>query len=67
MLAIAGAMALLLGVVGVACGLIIAIDTTRLMKSLPLNPLNTATFAAVALGLVLAASLASYIPALRAD
>jgi ABC-type lipoprotein release transport system permease subunit len=38
------------------------------MKSLlfEVNPLDPATFAAVALGLVLAASLASYLPALRA-
>jgi predicted permease len=53
---------------GVACGLIAAVGLTRLMKSLlfEVNPLDPATFAAVALGLILAASLASYLPALRA-
>jgi len=57
-----------LAMIGVACGLIAAVGLTRLMKSLlfEVNPLDPATFAAVALGLVLAASLASYLPALRA-
>jgi predicted permease len=57
-----------LAAIGVACGLIAAVGLTRLMKSLlfEVNPLDPMTFAAVALGLVLAASLASYLPALRA-
>ena len=57
-----------LALIGVACGLLAAVGLTRLMKSLlfEVNPLDPATFAAVALGLVLAASLASYLPALRA-
>jgi ABC-type antimicrobial peptide transport system permease subunit len=57
-----------LALIGVACGLLAAVGLTRLMKSLlfEVNPLDPATFAAVAMGLVLAASLASYLPALRA-
>jgi putative ABC transport system permease protein len=57
-----------LALIGVACGLLAAVGLTRLMKSLlfEVNPLDPMTFAAVALGLVLAASLASYLPALRA-
>ena len=57
-----------LAMIGVACGLIAAVGLTRVMKSLlfEVNPLDPATFAAVAVGLVLAASLASYLPALRA-
>ncbi len=57
-----------LALIGVAFGLIAAAGLTRLMKSLlfEVNPLDPATFVAVALGLILAASLASYLPALRA-
>ncbi len=57
-----------LAAIGVVCGLAAAMGLTRLMKSLlfEVNPLDPMTFAAVALGLVLAASLASYLPALRA-
>ena len=57
-----------LSLIGVACGLLAAVGLTRLMKSLlfEVNPLDPMTFAAVAIGLVLAASLASYLPALRA-
>jgi ABC-type antimicrobial peptide transport system permease subunit len=54
--------------IGVACGLIAAVGLTRLMKSLlfEVKPLDPLTFATVALGLVLAAALASYLPAMRA-
>jgi predicted permease len=57
-----------LAAIGVACGLIAAAGLTRLMKSLlfEVNPVDPVTFASVALGLVLAAALASYLPALRA-
>jgi predicted permease len=54
--------------IGVVCGLATAIGLTRLMKSLlfEVNPLDPVTFAAVAVVLVAAASIASYLPALRA-
>jgi putative ABC transport system permease protein len=57
-----------LAAIGVACGLVAAVGLTRLMKSLlfEVNPVDPLTFAAVAMGLVLAAALASYLPALRA-
>jgi ABC-type antimicrobial peptide transport system permease subunit len=57
-----------LAAIGVACGLLAAVGLTRLMKSLlfEVNPVDPLTFVTVALGLVLAAVLASYLPALRA-
>jgi putative ABC transport system permease protein len=57
-----------LAVIGVACGLVAALGLTRLMKSLlfEVNPMDPLTFVSVALGLVLSAALASYLPALRA-
>jgi predicted permease len=57
-----------LALIGVACGLIAAVGLTRLMTSMlfEVKPLDPFTFATVALGLVLAAALASYLPALRA-
>jgi predicted permease len=57
-----------LAVIGVACGLVAALGLTRLMKSLlfEVNPMDPLTFISVALGLVLSAALASYLPALRA-
>jgi predicted permease len=57
-----------LAAIGVACGLLAAVGLTRLMKSLlfEVNPVDPLTFVTVALGLVLAAALASYLPALRA-
>jgi putative ABC transport system permease protein len=57
-----------LALIGVAFGLIAAVGLTRLMKSLlfEVKPLDPLTFATVAFGLVLAAALASYLPALRA-
>jgi hypothetical protein len=56
-----------LALIGVACGLVAAVGMTRLMKSMlfEVKPLDPVTFATVALGLVLAAALASYLPALR--
>jgi putative ABC transport system permease protein len=58
-----------LALIGIACGLAAAAGLTRLMTSLlfEVNPVDPATFATVALGLVLAAGLASYLPALRAS
>ena len=58
-----------LALIGVACGLAAAAGLTRLMKSLlyEVKPLDPATFAIVALGLILAAALASFLPALRAS
>jgi putative ABC transport system permease protein len=57
-----------LALIGVACGLLAAAGLTRLMKSMlfEVKPVDPVTFASVALGLVLAAALASYLPALRA-
>jgi ABC-type antimicrobial peptide transport system permease subunit len=57
-----------LAVIGVACGLVAALGLTRLMKSLlfEVNPMDPLTFISVALGLVLSAAVASYLPALRA-
>jgi predicted permease len=54
--------------IGVVCGIAAAAASTRLMKSLlfEVSPLDPATFAGVALVLVLAAAVASYMPALRA-
>jgi len=57
-----------LALIGVACGLAAAVGLTRLMTSMlfEVKPVDPLTFATVALGLVLAAALASYLPALRA-
>jgi predicted permease len=62
------AQGLRLALIGVACGLAAAAGLTRLMKSMlfEVKPVDPLTFATVALGLVLAAALASYLPALRA-
>jgi ABC-type antimicrobial peptide transport system permease subunit len=53
---------------GVACGLGAAIALTRLMSSLlfEVSPIDPLTYSAVAIGLVLAAALASYLPSRRA-
>jgi putative ABC transport system permease protein len=58
-----------LSAAGVACGLAGAVASTRLMSSLlfEVSPIDPATYAAVAAGLVFAAALASYLPALRAS
>ncbi|HUB81503.1 MAG TPA: ABC transporter permease [Bryobacteraceae bacterium] len=57
-----------LAAVGVACGLVAAAATTRLMSSLlfHVSPLDPLTYAGVAGCLVAAAALASFLPALRA-
>ena len=57
-----------LALIGVACGIIAAAGLTRLMASMlfEVKPVDPLTFGTVALGLVLAAALASYLPARRA-
>jgi predicted permease len=57
-----------LAVLGVLCGLAGAVACTRLMSSLlfHVSPLDPATYAGVSAGLVAAALLATYLPALRA-
>jgi putative ABC transport system permease protein len=54
--------------IGLACGLVAAIGLTRLMTSLlfGISALDPVTYVMVCLGLVAAAALASYLPALRA-
>jgi len=54
--------------VGVACGLVAAFAVMRLMTSLlfGVTPLDPITYAAVSLGLVATAALASYLPSRRA-
>jgi predicted permease len=57
-----------LAAIGIACGLAAAAGCTRLMSSLlfEVSPLDPLTFTGVPLVLILAAALASYVPALRA-
>ena len=57
-----------LALIGVACGLAGAVALTRVLGSLlfDVNPLDPLTYAAVSLGLIAAAIVASYVPALRA-
>jgi putative ABC transport system permease protein len=57
-----------LAVIGAACGLAASFALMRLMSALlfAVSPADPATYAAVTLSLVLAAVLASYLPALRA-
>jgi predicted permease len=57
-----------LAAIGVACGLAAAFALTRLMSSLlfGVNPVDPFTYAAVSAGLIFAAVIASYLPALRA-
>jgi ABC-type antimicrobial peptide transport system permease subunit len=57
-----------LALIGVACGLAGAVVLTRVLGSLlfDVNPLDPLTYAAVSLGLIAAAIVASYIPTLRA-
>jgi ABC-type antimicrobial peptide transport system permease subunit len=60
--------AVLLAVIGVACGLAAAAGLTRFMTSLLFGvaPLDAVTYAAVAMLLIVTAAVASYIPAHRA-
>jgi predicted permease len=57
-----------LAAIGVACGLAVAFVVMRLMSSLlfGVKPADPLTYAAVALGLIGTAALASYLPARRA-
>ena len=59
---------LLLAAIGIACGLTASLALTRLMSSLlfEVSPVDPLTYGAVALSLVTATVIASYIPALRA-
>jgi ABC-type antimicrobial peptide transport system permease subunit len=59
---------LLLTAAGVACGLVASIALTRLMSSLlfEVSSFDPVTYIAVAIGLVAAAALASYLPSRRA-
>jgi predicted permease len=59
---------LLLTAAGVACGLVASIALTRLMSSLlfEVSRFDPVTYGAVAIGLVAAAALASYLPSRRA-
>jgi len=57
-----------LAAIGVACGIVSAFAVMRLMSSLlfDVNPVDPLTYAAVSATLVVAAIVASYVPALRA-
>jgi len=57
-----------LALIGVACGLAGAVALTRVLTSLlfGVNSLDPLTYAAAALGLLLASIAASYLPTLRA-
>jgi len=57
-----------LAALGIACGLVVAIASTRLMTSLlfETSPLDPVTYLAVSIGIIVAATLASYAPAVRA-
>ena len=59
---------LLLTSAGVACGLVASFALTRLMSSLlfEVNPVDPVTYGVVAVGLMSAAALASYLPSRRA-
>ena len=59
---------LVLTAIGLACGLTAALSLSRLMKSLlfDVSPMDPLTYAAVSLGLLAAAALASYLPSRRA-
>ena len=58
----------LMTISGLACGLVLALASTRLVASqlFGVAAVDPATFAAVALGLLAAAAAASYLPARRA-
>jgi ABC-type lipoprotein release transport system permease subunit len=57
-----------LAAIGIVCGLAAAAASTRLLSSLlfDVSPNDPFTYVAVSVGLVAAAALASYVPALRA-
>ncbi len=57
-----------LAMIGVTCGLVVAFALMRLISSLlfEVSPADPVTYGAVCVGLVAAAMLASYVPALRA-
>lgn len=57
-----------LSAIGAACGLAAALALTQLMKAVLYNvsPTDPLTYGAVSMGLILAAGLASYVPARRA-
>jgi predicted lysophospholipase L1 biosynthesis ABC-type transport system permease subunit len=59
---------LTLAATGIACGVVVSIVLMRLMSSLlfEVSPIDPPTYAAVAISLVAAAVVASYVPALRA-
>jgi len=59
---------LVLSVIGAACGLTAALALTQLMKAMlyDVSPADPFTYGAVSAGLILAAALASYLPAQRA-
>jgi ABC-type antimicrobial peptide transport system permease subunit len=59
---------LLLTGIGVACGLLAAIVSMRLLSSLLFNvrPVDPVTYAAASIGLATTAWLASYVPSRRA-
>jgi len=60
---------LILAGIGVVCGIVAAIPLMSLMSSLLFNvkPMDPVTYAAVSIGLVLTALLASYLPSRRAS
>jgi ABC-type antimicrobial peptide transport system permease subunit len=57
-----------LAAIGIACGLAAAFGLMRLMSSLlfDVSPIDPLTYGAVALSLVVAAVMASHVPAVRA-
>ncbi len=59
---------LILAAIGVAIGLAAATGTMRLISSLlfQVNPIDPVTYGLVALALIAATLLASYVPAMRA-
>jgi ABC-type antimicrobial peptide transport system permease subunit len=54
--------------IGVACGLVVAFATMRLMSSLLFNvsPVDPLTYAGITLGVAVTAYLACYLPSRRA-
>jgi len=60
---------LALVMIGVACGVACAAATTGVFRSLlfDVSPVDPLTYATVSIGLVVAAALATYIPASRAS